>query len=134
MDKRHRTHEVHLRLNDKEYEALERNRRKCKLTQQGYLRFMCKNVVPREAPQADFFTCLRQLQHIGINLNQLTMVANRNDFFHSEEYKKFAQDVWSTIGNLYASIMYPEQVDRDYVQELINGNLASSESDAESDT
>ena len=51
MERRTRKHEVHLRLNDEEYKALERNRAKCKLPQQTYLRKLVMNVQPIEHPR-----------------------------------------------------------------------------------
>ncbi len=43
-----RPHEVHLRLSEEEYRALEKNRAKCRLTQQTYLRKLCEGIRPRE--------------------------------------------------------------------------------------
>lgn len=48
-----RPHEIHLRLNEEEYQALETNRKKCHLPQQTYLRKLCKGVKPEEFPPAE---------------------------------------------------------------------------------
>ena len=73
-----RPHEVHLRLSEKEYRALEKNRAKCRLSQQTYLRKMCLGVQPKGQPPIDFFRVLKELQRIGNNLNQIAAVANRD--------------------------------------------------------
>ena len=47
-----RPHEIHLRLSEEEYRALEKNRAKCRLPQQTYLRKMCLDVQPKEQQAA----------------------------------------------------------------------------------
>ena len=122
MEKRKRTHEIHLRLNDKEYAALERNSKKCGLPQQTYLRYMCRNVIPREAPQAEFFECLTELRRIGNNLNQLARIANRGEFLQEDYYVRNAEKLWDVIHELIQSIVFPEDFKKDYLEELIGRN------------
>ena len=45
-----RPHEIHLRLDEEEYQALETNRKKCNLPQQTYLRKLCHGIRPNEFP------------------------------------------------------------------------------------
>ena len=50
-----RPHEIHLRLNEEEYQALETNRKKCNLPQQTYLRKLCHGIRPKEFPPAEYW-------------------------------------------------------------------------------
>ena len=128
--KRARTHEVHLRLDDKEYAALEKNRKKCKLSQQAYLRKLCENVVPQEAPSADFFTCINQLQRIGINMNQIAYEAHVNKFVNWDYYRKNADDLWRAENELFASIMYPKLAHKDLLAALLEKHTPHEEKQA----
>ena len=47
-------HEIHLRLDEEEFQALESNRKKCHLPQQTYLRHLITGVQPREFPPAEY--------------------------------------------------------------------------------
>ena len=128
--KRTRTHEVHLRLNEKEYAALEKNRKKCKLSQQAYLRKMCINVMPQETPSADFLKCINQLQSIGINMNQIAYEAHKNKSINEGYYRKNADDLWNAANQLFASIVYPELSNRDYLEELLAEHTRQEEEHA----
>jgi hypothetical protein len=85
---KHRTrkHEVHLRLDDEEYKALERNRAKCKLPQQTYLRKLVVNVQPIEHPPVEFFEVLRNLRQINISLTEVALKANTNGWIDRQTY------------------------------------------------
>ena len=41
-----RPHEIYLRLNEEEYQALETNRKKCNLPQQNFLSKLCHGIRP----------------------------------------------------------------------------------------
>ena len=53
-----RPYEIHLRLNEEEYQALETNRKKCHLPQQTYLRKLGKEEKPGEFPPAEYMQIL----------------------------------------------------------------------------
>ncbi|NLK34940.1 MAG: plasmid mobilization relaxosome protein MobC [Gracilibacteraceae bacterium] len=100
MERRTRKHEVHLRLNNEEYKALERNRAKCKLPQQTYLRKLVMNVQPIEHPPVEFFEVLRNLRQINNNLNQIALKANKNGLIDREAYYKNVDWLQKTISML----------------------------------
>ncbi len=86
MEIRTRKHEVHLRLDDEEFKALEKNRTKCKLPQQTYLRKLVLNVQPIEHPPVEFFEVLRNLRQINISLTQVALKANTNGWIDRQTY------------------------------------------------
>ena len=63
-----RPHEIHLRLDEEEYQALETNRKKCHLPQQTYLRKLIKGVQPEEFPPAEYMQMLHEIQVVGHEL------------------------------------------------------------------
>ncbi|MBQ5959714.1 MAG: hypothetical protein IJM83_02325 [Firmicutes bacterium] len=72
-----RPHEVHLRLSEEEYRVLERNRAKCRLSQQTYLRKMCLNEKPKEHPPVEFFQLLNILDKIKDELYRIAVIAEK---------------------------------------------------------
>jgi hypothetical protein len=99
---KHRTrkHEVHLRLNDQEYKALEKNRAKCKLSQQTYLRMLVLNIQPKEHPPVEFLEVLKNLSQINNNLNQVALKANLNGYVDKQNYYDNVDWLYKTISML----------------------------------
>ena len=81
-----RPHEIHLRLNEEEYQALETNRKKCHLPQQTYLRKLCKGVKPEEFPPAEYMQMLHEIQVIGHELRMNAFRADSNGVPDRERY------------------------------------------------
>ena len=100
-----RPHEVHLRLSEKEYRALEKNRAKCRLSQQTYLRKMCLNEKPKEQPPVDFFRVLKELQHIGINLDQIALAATRDRWIDADLYWDNVKQLEDQMHDLFEQIL-----------------------------
>ena len=101
---RTRTHEIHLRLNEREYRALTRNAKKCGLTQQAYLRMMCLNKQPTERPPMDLIDVLRSVQQINNNMNQIAMKANATGMVDGTAYWKNISWLQEVVSLLIAEI------------------------------
>ncbi len=87
---RTRTHEIHLRLNDRKYRVLIKNAKTCALSQQAYLRMMCLNRHPTERPLMDLIDVLRNVQQINNNMNQITVKANAAGMIDGMAYWKMS--------------------------------------------
>ena len=83
-------HEIHLRLDEEEYQALESNRKKCHLPQQTYLRHLITGVQPREFPPAEYMQMLDEIQVVG---HQLHMNAFRADTHELPDSKRYWEAV-----------------------------------------
>ena len=81
-----RPHEIHLRLNEEEYQALETNRKKCHLPQQTYLRKLCKGVKPEEFPPAEYMQMLHEIQVVGHELRMNAFRVDSNGVPDRERY------------------------------------------------
>ena len=79
-------HEIHLRLDEEEYRALEANRKKCNLPQQTYLRKLCCGIRPKEFPPAEYMTVMKDVQIIGNNLLSIALQARSNGWLDTERY------------------------------------------------
>ena len=101
-----RPHEVHLRLSEEEYRALEKNRAKCGLPQQTYLRKLCLEVQPKEQPPMDFYRVLKELRRIGINMNQIAVVANREGWIDEDLYWENVKQLENLASDLLHEIRF----------------------------
>ena len=81
-----RPHEIHLRLDEEEYQALEANRKKCNLPQQTYLRKLCCGIRPNEFPPAEYMQVMRDVQIIGNKLMSIALQARSNGWLDAERY------------------------------------------------
>ena len=79
-------HEIHLRLVEEEYQALEANRKKCNLPQQTYLRKLCCGIRPNEFPPAEYMQVMRDVQIIGNKLMSIALQARSNGWLDAERY------------------------------------------------
>lgn len=111
---RTRTHEIHLRLDDKEYQTLKRNSAKCSLTQQSYIRQIIEDVVPRESPTADFWTLYRELQHVTSELREIGWVAQKSGTIDWVTYWDQNKKIEGELNKILSAILFPDWV----VQEI----------------
>ena len=108
--KRTRTHEIHLRLNDKEYATLKRNSAKCGLTQQSYIRQIIEDVVPRESPSADFWTLYQELRHMTSDLHNIAWKAYETGTVDWSTYWNQNKKVEEELFKVLAAVRFPEWI------------------------
>ena len=96
-----RPHEVHLRLSEKEYRALEKNRAKCRLSQQTYLRKMCLNEKPKEQPPVEFFQLLNNLDKIKDELYRIAVIAEKIGLIDQTMYWQNIKKLDNQISDLF---------------------------------
>ena len=78
-----RPHEIHLRLDEEEYLALEANRKKCNLPQQTYLRKLCHGIRPKEFPPAEYWEVHKLLRQMNLTLIDIALkVCRENPLDH----------------------------------------------------
>ena len=130
MDKnRTRTHDIHLRLDDKEYRLLKEHLKKSGLPQQTYLRKLVVGTPPLERPSADFFTFNRELQRIATNMNQIALVANAKGFINVDAYWQNSKELEKLLSELFRVIVLPYWIDERYEDFLRRRKHAQAERD-----
>ncbi len=75
---RSRPFEIHLHLNENEYQRLKRICSKTGLNSSDALRFLITGAELKERPSRDYRALVRAIDRIGNNLNQLAYIANRD--------------------------------------------------------
>ena len=83
---RTRDKQIILRLTEKEYDELKANVAKTSLSMQAYLRTIIAGTQPKERVPMNLIETLRNLNRIGINLNQLAWEAHSLNFIDTKAY------------------------------------------------
>ena len=83
-----RTTEMHLRLTPEEKETLTEKAKLARLSREEFCRRILNGAIVKEAPSVDVRQLLRQMRHIGGNLNQLLARANTVGFIDTVQLKK----------------------------------------------
>ena len=71
-----------------------------KRTNSDLVRRLLQTSVFVEFPPVEYREIINQLEHIGINLNQLARVAHSLGFIDEPEYRKNANEVWRMVARL----------------------------------
>ena len=99
-DQSNRTHLIKAYLDDSEYERFRRIATATKSTNSNLVRRLLQTSVFVEFPPVEYREIIDQLEHIGINLNQLARVAHSLGFIDEPEYRKNANEVWRMVAQL----------------------------------
>ena len=99
-DQSNRTHLIKAYLNDSEYEHFCRMAEATKRSNSDLVRRLLQTSVFVEFPPVEYREIIDQLEHIGINLNQLAYKANSLGFIDVPEYRKNANEVWRMVARL----------------------------------
>ena len=71
-----------------------------KRTNSDLVRRLLQTSVFVEFPPVEYREIIDQLEHIGINLNQLAYKANSLGFIDESQYRKNANEVWRMVARL----------------------------------
>ena len=99
-DQSNRMHLIKAYLDDSEYEYFRRIATATKSTNSNLVRRLLQTSVFVEFPPVEYREIIDQLEHIGINLNQLAYKANALGFIDEPEYRKNANEVWRMVARL----------------------------------
>ena len=83
-----RTTEMDLRLTPEEKETLTEKAKLARLSREEFCRRILNGATVKEAPSVDVCQLLRQMRHIGGNLNQLLGRANTGGVIETVQLKK----------------------------------------------
>ncbi len=75
-------------VDDEENKRLKQNAKKAGLNKSAYIRNLIMGYKPKEQPTENMYEIIKQLQLVGINLNQIARKANALDIIDAPFYKK----------------------------------------------
>ena len=101
---RKRQHRITIRLDEKEYNNLCVWSTAANMTMNEYIRQLINGFQPVEFPPVEYKQVIDELQHIGINMNQLATKAHSLGFIDEPEYRRNANRVWRIVAELAAQL------------------------------
>ena len=101
---RNRKNQVILRLNDAELKRLDEWSAAANMSRSNYIRQLIAGFQPVEFPPVEYKQVIDELQHIGINMNQLATKAHSLGFIDEPEYRRNANRVWRIVAELAAQL------------------------------
>lgn len=104
-----RNHDLHLRLNDDEYNKLCKLVSKSGLSREAYLRQLIAGLQPRDLPPPDFRPMMRQLYYCGNNLNQIARKAHALNVIDVQRYDEALQLFYSVVQQLSNTLVEPQK-------------------------
>ena len=101
---RKRQHRITIRLDEKEYNNLCVWSTAANMTMNEYIRQLINGFQPVEFPPAEYKQVIDELQHIGINMNQLATKAHSLGFIDEPEYRQNSNRIWRVVAELSAQL------------------------------
>ena len=105
-----RNHDLHLRLNDEEFDKLSNLVNTSGLSREAYLRQIISGLQPRNQPPRDFHLMMRQLYHCGNNLNQIARKAHALDAIDAQKYDEAVAMFRDTVRQFNRDNIQPEKI------------------------
>ena len=97
---RNRKNQVLIRLDDAELKRLDDWSAAANMSRSNYIRQLIAGFQPVEFPPVEYRQVIDELQHIGINMNQLAAKAHSLGFIDEPEYRQNANRVWKIVAQL----------------------------------
>lgn len=107
----YRTVEIKVRLNRKEAESLNKRVKKSRLSREAYLRHLINGRVPRDAPPPDYFSMMRELYHVGNNLNQIAQKAHMLNVIDVQRYDAAVRQFDDIVKRITEAVIKPRLMD-----------------------
>ncbi|MDL2300142.1 plasmid mobilization relaxosome protein MobC [Clostridiaceae bacterium OttesenSCG-928-D20] len=105
-----RTIEIKFRLNRKEADLLNKRVKKSGLSRETYIRHLIDGLVPTDTPPPDYFTMMRELHHIGTNLNQIAQKAHVLNVVDVQRYDDNVVALNKAVVNISNAVMLPRKI------------------------
>ena len=101
---RKRNNPVQIYLDDAELKRLDEWSAAANMSRSNYIRQLIAGFQPVEFPPVEYKQVIDELQHIGINMNQLATKAHSLGFIDEPEYRRNANRVWQIVAELAAQL------------------------------
>lgn len=88
-----RTHRCELRLTESEYDTLTKKAQAVGLSVSGFIRKAINRCEIKAAPPADLPMFIREIRRVGINIDQILMIANARGLLDVPQFHKALSDL-----------------------------------------
>ena len=98
-------HLIKAYLNDEEYEKFQLFAKACKCTNSNFVRQLLAGAHLVAFPPEDYMRLKNELLNIGININQIARVANRDGFIDTKGYEEQADLMFRMCAEMSAMLL-----------------------------
>lgn len=109
---RKRNIQIITRLDKDEHQKFKKHVNKSGLSQEAYIRHLINGLIPTNAPPPDYYSMMRELHRIGVNLNQ---IANKAHVLGSIDAKRYFENVAAlnkAVVDITNAVMLPRKMER----------------------
>jgi len=103
---------ITFRLNKSESDNLKKLVKKSGMNQEAYLRHLINGLVPTDAPPPDYFAMMKELRHIGVNLNQIAQKAHGVNVLDVKRYDDNTALLKKAVVDITNAVMLPRKIER----------------------
>lgn len=109
---RKRKNRVVFYLSDDELAALNHRVQKSALSREAYLRQLINGLVPRDAPPPDYYAMMRELYHIGNNMNQIAQKVHAMSFIDTKRYDEGVAEFKAAVRKITEAVVLPQKLEK----------------------
>lgn len=99
-------------LNEKEAVRINGLVKQSGLPREVYLRQVINGLLPTDAPPPDYYSMMKELRHIGVNLNQIAQKAHILNVMDILRYDENIAMLKAAIIKITNAVMLPRKMDR----------------------
>jgi hypothetical protein len=81
------------------------------LSREVYMRFLMNGLVPTDMPPPDYFAMMRQLHHIGNNMNLIVQKAHVLNVVDAQKYDEAYAHYKNAIITITEAVMLPRKIE-----------------------
>jgi hypothetical protein len=82
------------------------------LSREAYLRHLINGLVPTDAPPPDYHAMMKELRHIGNNLNQIAQKAHALNVVDAKRHDETVAALNKVIVEIVNAVMLPRKIER----------------------
>jgi len=109
---RKRNIQIITRLDKGENERFKKRVKKSGLSQEAYIRCLVNGLVPTDAPPPDYFTMMRELHNIGVNLGQIAQKAHSMNVLDTKRYDENVAVLNKAVIDIINAVMLPRKIEK----------------------
>jgi len=106
---RKRNNKVTFRLNDTEYINLKKRVEKSGMFQETFIRHIINDLIPQSKPPPDYYAMMKELHHIGNNLNQIAQKAHVLNVIDAGRYDIAVKQFIDAINKIEEAVLLPKK-------------------------
>jgi len=109
---RKRNIQIITRLDKDEHQRFAKLVKKSGLSKEAYVRHLIGGLVPTDAPPPDYYSMMRELHAIGVNLNQIARKAHVLGAIDAKRYDESAAALNKAVVEITNAVMLPRRMER----------------------